>query len=102
MGSNFRQSQAVSSVPSVPPREVDPMDRKTSLGKLMVSFSFSYNLKRFVKRERPESPTDVLDGVRVLSILWVVFGHSYFFPLTAEPSIRNTPQLNQFYQEFFF
>ena len=47
----------------------------------MTCFSMSYNVPRLLTRERKPSPTDVLDGIRVLSLFWVVFGHCYIFPL---------------------
>ncbi len=57
-----------------------PTLRKAGVAKLLVCFSLSYNLPHLLSRQRRASVTDVLDGVRVLSIFWVVWGHCYFFP----------------------
>ena len=65
-------------------------------------FSVSLNLKKFVTRGRDASPLDVLDGVRVLSIFWVILGHSYFYPIAEGNSIRNITDISQFLKEFLF
>ena len=103
------QSQLVASssnqasIPPTPVRPSDPMERKGACGKCLLSFSLTYNLKRFVTRGREASPLDALDGVRVLSIFWVILGHSYFFNLQQQPGVRNTiSMIPEFYKEFFF
>lgn len=59
-------------------------------------------MKKFVTRGREPSPLDVFDGVRVLSIFWVILGHSYFYPIMQGNSIRNTPDLLKFLKQFLF
>ena len=58
----------------------------------------SYNLKKVVFRDRPTSETDILDGVRVLSIMWVIFGHSYVFSLRV---MRNSSEITLDYSKQF-
>ena len=65
-------------------------------------FSISNNLKKFGKRERKASALDVLDGVRVLSIFWVILGHAYYFPIIEGNSVRNYPELIAFLKQFLF
>ena len=78
------------------------MEHKQCWAKFFLCFSLSNNTKKFVTRGRDTSPLDVLDGVRVLSIFWVILGHSYFYPIETGNSIRNTPELLDFLKQFLF
>lgn len=73
-------------------RETDPILRKKGcLCQFLACWSLSNNFKKLVVRQRPPSELDVLDGVRVLSIFWVIFGHAWFFMLITQP--RNAAQV---------
>ena len=66
---------------ATPPQE--QMRSKKSWAQALLAFSFPYNLKRLcsVSGEGDES-LSVLNGVRVLSILYVIIGHAYSFALS--------------------
>lgn len=68
-----------------PPK--DPAHKKTILGKAIISFSPTRNIyKLFYSEFDDKDNLRVLNGVRVLSMLYVIFGHAYFntlqYPLT--------------------
>jgi len=52
--------------------EIQRMNAK--MPELLHAFSFQKNWKALM--ERPERPTNFLDGIRALSFMWVVMGHS--------------------------
>ena len=65
----------------------DPVKDKTVLGKFFVSFSPARNMwKLFYSPFNPGDPLKVLNGVRVLSMLYVILGHAYYNVLLVPTS----------------
>ena len=65
-------------------------ERKSKLGLLFYSFSPANNIKKlFTVSKKGDQSLAVLNGVRVLSIGWVVVGHSFNFILLREKLILN-------------
>jgi len=57
----------------------DPAKDKGVLGKFFISFSPSRNMRKlFYSPFNEKDPLKVLNGVRVLSMLYVILGHAYF------------------------
>jgi len=55
-------------------------DRKSKLGLLLYSFSFVSNIEKlFTVTHKGDQNLAVLNGVRVLSIGWVIVGHAFAF-----------------------
>lgn len=78
----------------------DLVQSKTKLGLFFLSFSPGRNLRKiFYTEERENDPLRMINGVRVLSMLWVIVGHAYF-TATRAPLV-NLMELGNFYQEFF-
>ena len=65
-------------------------DRKSKLGLALYSFSPINNVKKlFTVNKKGDQSLAVLNGVRVLSIGWVVVGHSFNFALIT-PTVNLT------------
>ena len=80
-----------------PQTQPAPTEPKTCPWNLLACFSLTNNTKLILFRQRPKSMTDSLDGIRVLSIFWVVIGHSYIFPLqtTGQNMIVAIPEYSK-------
>ena len=83
-------------------RAADPFEKKQGWAQFLMCFSISLNMKKFVSRGREASPLDVLDGVRVLSIFWVILGHAYVYQISEGNTVRNTPDLVEYMRQFLF
>ena len=71
-------------------QELKVEDRKSKLGLVLYSFSPINNVKKlFTVSKRGDQSLAVLNGVRVLSIGWIVIGHSFSF-LQAIPIVNLT------------
>ena len=71
-------------------QELKVEDRKSKLGLALYSFSPINNIKKlFTVSKRGDQSLAVLNGVRVLSIGWIVIGHSFSF-LQAIPIVNLT------------
>ena len=85
-------------VPLLDKRDSDPNDkpekRLNLLGLAFFSFSFKNNLKKlFEVSDKGDTDLKVLNGIRVLSICWVILGHSFMvvgFPLSNVLTALNT------------
>mmetsp|Transcript_6946 Transcript_6946/g.7767 ORF Transcript_6946/g.7767 Transcript_6946/m.7767 type:complete len:626 (+) Transcript_6946:136-2013(+) len=65
--------------PGVVERSEDSAKDKQILGKFFISFSPSRNMRKlFYSPFNSEDPLKVLNGVRVLSMLYVILGHAYY------------------------
>ena len=52
---------------------------KSVVGKALMCFSPSRNMnKLFYAPGPPDHDLDILNGVRVISLIWVILGHAYF------------------------
>lgn len=77
------------------------VESKNGMGKFFLSFSPSRNLQKiFFSRPPADKDLEVLNGVRVLSICWVLLGHAYFNSLTF-PS-QNIMQVENLTKAFLF
>lgn len=57
----------------------DLVKGKSAVGKFFLCFSPSRNIyKIFYSPPPKDTDLEVLNGVRVLSMLWVILGHAYF------------------------
>ena len=76
-------------------------DRKSKLGLAFYSFNPINNVKKlFTVSKRGDQSLAVLNGVRVLSIGWVVIGHSFNFTLLT-PTV-NFINITLLYKGFLF
>ncbi|XP_062572908.1 nose resistant to fluoxetine protein 6-like [Saccostrea cucullata] len=55
---------------------------ESTLEKLLLSFSFYSNSKKLLSTRRSSDTLTALNGIRFLSISWVVLGHTYAFVLS--------------------
>lgn len=85
--------------PENPPKDV--VEHKTVLGKAFVAFSPARNMRKlFYSPFNDKDNLKVLNGVRVLSMLYVVLGHAYFNVLIMPTS--NTYWIPQIVQPLWF
>mmetsp|Transcript_14536 Transcript_14536/g.16252 ORF Transcript_14536/g.16252 Transcript_14536/m.16252 type:complete len:573 (+) Transcript_14536:269-1987(+) len=82
-------------------RKDDPAHNKTVVGKMIISFSPSRNLKKlFYSPFNDKDNLKVLNGVRFYSCLYVILGHAYFNVLINPTS--NPTSMNSFVQPLWF
>ncbi|KAJ8021723.1 hypothetical protein HOLleu_39009 [Holothuria leucospilota] len=53
------------------------------LGNLLTSFSVVYNCDKILSAKKNSSSLSCLNGIRVLSMFWVIWGHSNQFPFAT-------------------
>nr|CAD7256179.1 unnamed protein product [Timema shepardi] len=58
--------------------------KEGSYSKLLIAFSIPNNVKKLLSLEAPPGTITCIDGIRFLTILWVIFTHKIFC-LTLEP-----------------
>ena len=76
-------------------------DRKSKLALLFYSFNPIVNIQKlFTVRPGGDQRLNVLNGVRVLSICWVITGHSFGF--TAMAPVANSMNLERVYTDVLF
>jgi peptidoglycan/LPS O-acetylase OafA/YrhL len=91
----FNKAQAQSG------ENVDPAKNKNLLGKALISFSPSRNLKKlFYSPFNSEDNLKVFNGVRLFSMFYVVLGHAYFNVL-INPT-QNPTYTHEFIQPLWF
>ena len=84
---------------SVPTMKIE--DRKSRLGLLFYSFSFKNNVQKlFEVSDRGDANLKVFNGIRVLSICWVVVGHA-FMNVVGAPLTNITSVYGIFHKWFF-
>ncbi|XP_069135206.1 nose resistant to fluoxetine protein 6-like [Argopecten irradians] len=74
---------------------------KKMLSSFMTSFSFVRNTEKLMSTSTASSPLSSLNGMRVLSMWWVILGHNYEIPF-ANTSLQNPGQAIQLGQRFTF
>ncbi|KAJ8021719.1 Nose resistant to fluoxetine protein 6 [Holothuria leucospilota] len=57
------------------------VDKENKLGNLLTSFSVVYNCDKILNAKKNSSSLSCLNGIRVLSMFWVIWGHSNQFPV---------------------
>ena len=69
------------------------MTSKSNFGKALVCFSPYRNMvKLFYSAPQKDGDLDVLNGIRVLSMCWVILGHAYFTSILSPVSnIKEIP-----------
>ena len=84
---------------SVPTMRIE--ERKSKLGLLFYSFSFKNNAQKlFEVSDRGDANLKVFNGIRVLSICWVVIGHA-FMNVVGAPLTNITSVYGIFHKWFF-
>jgi peptidoglycan/LPS O-acetylase OafA/YrhL len=81
--------------------EPNPEKKKSTLGRIFLSFSILLNVKKLFNTSNPQNKTMTsLNGIRTLSIFWVVLGHTFgmllYIPLT------NLMTVNKISKTIFF
>ena len=71
-----------------PRRRISLEQRKQKWALMLLSFSFSYNLKKLCKVQGADRGKSiaVLNGVRVLSLCWIIMGHQIGVNVTTTVS----------------
>ena len=78
-----------------------PVSQKLSgfLYDLIVSFSLYKTVPAIISTHQPASAISCINGMRVISMFWVILGHIYIFSLTASV-LDNTSDLFSFAKRF--
>lgn len=71
------------------------------LTSLMTSFSFIKNTEKLVRTTTASSPLSSLNGMRVLSMWWVILGHTYVFVFST-PVLQNGTKAVKLVNRFSF
>ncbi|XP_060083819.1 nose resistant to fluoxetine protein 6-like [Ylistrum balloti] len=67
----------------------------------MTSFSFIKNTEKLMSTSTASSPLSSLNGMRVLSMWWVILGHNFELPMSNE-TVQNPLQATKIGQRFSF
>jgi hypothetical protein len=75
---------------------------KTVWANLFLSFNFIRNFTKIfhVDHNGPHQDLTVLNGIRVLSMCWVILGHGYVFPISF--GLKNMEQVGEISKGFWF
>lgn len=77
------------------------VESKSGVGKAFLAFSPARNMRKmFFSPPQKDRDLDVLNGVRVLAMAWVVLGHAYFSAITVPAS--NMGSLGTIMEGWFF
>ena len=69
----------------------------------IVAFSLFKNLSMILSTKQPPAAITSLNGIRVISMFWVILGHTYFWAALVDPRISNlTYVLTHLPQRFSF
>ena len=85
-----------------PRRGLSLEQRKRTWALLLLSFSFSYNLKKLCKLQGADrgKSVAVLNGVRVLSLCWIIMGHQ--IGVNATSTVSNPENMGMITEGFLF
>ena len=76
-------------------------ERKTRWALFFIAFNPLENLRKIVTvKQGGDQTLTVLNGIRVLSMAWVILGHAYAFPLFS--AISNVSNIDTLYDSFSF
>ena len=53
------------------------------LGKILLSFSIYTNARKLLNVSQPSGTLTAVNGIRFISMTWVILGHTYYFGLGA-------------------
>ena len=83
-------------------RKDNPVETKNRLGKFFLSFSVIRNIEKifYTPKPKPNDYLTILNGIRFLSICWVVLGHS-FLSIFMYPS-TNISEIGDFVSPWWF
>ncbi|KAK0053766.1 nose resistant to fluoxetine protein 6 [Biomphalaria pfeifferi] len=70
-------------------KKADPESRSGILSQILLSFSVYTNASKVLNTSQPPGSLSAINGIRCLSMSWVVLGHMYVFGLT---SVVNTAE----------
>lgn len=71
-----------------------------TLGKMLLSFSAYTNGKTVLQVNQPAGTLTALNGIRVLSIFWVVLSHTYFLNINIASTEFQTLRLISTYLDY--
>ncbi|XP_033748135.1 nose resistant to fluoxetine protein 6-like [Pecten maximus] len=91
-------SVSLEEAPLIHPANNVPKRRMPSF---MTSFSFVKNTEKLMSTSTASSPLSSLNGMRVLSMWWVILGHNFEIPLTNS-TVQNPVQAMKIGQRFSF
>lgn len=70
---------------------ISTISQKASSNKILSSFNLKNSLKIF--KYNPDSRLNVLNGVRSMSMFWVIFGHQYSLIIVNTSNILSINEL---------